>query len=87
MIELPFGEKWIARYKEKGGKDCMGVTNHHTALGSLAAAILNSGGYDIVITDETCRPRIIDVSGEENEQHSSEVYTRAIGYSSVEEHK
>jgi hypothetical protein len=87
MIELPFEEKWVARYKEKGGKDCMGVTNHHTALGSLTAAILNSGGYDIVITDETCRPRIIDVSGEENEQHSGEVHTRAIGYSSVKEHK
>lgn len=91
MIELPFGEKWVARYKEKGGKDCMGMTNHHTALGSLTAAILNSGGYDIVITDETCRPRIIDgvlgVTGEENEQHSGEIHTRAIGYSSFEEHK
>ena len=87
MIELPYGEKWVARYKEKGGKECMGVTNHHTALGSLTGAILNSGGYGIVITDETCRPRIIDVTGEENEQHSSEVHTRAIGYSPFEEHK
>jgi len=60
MIELPYGEKWVARYKEKGGKECMGLSNHYTALGSLAGAILNSGGYDIVITDETCRPRIID---------------------------
>lgn len=87
MIELPWGEKWVARYKESDGRPGMGICNHHNALSPLVSAILNSGGCDIVITDETCRPRIIDVTGEENERHSSEIHTGAIGYSPVEEHK
>lgn len=60
MIELPYSEKWVARYKDSEGKDTMGLANHHGALPPLVAAILNSGGHSIVITDETIRPRIID---------------------------
>lgn len=60
MIELPWGEKWVAKYKDVDGKTSLGICNHHNALSSLVSAILNTGGRDIVITDETIRPRIID---------------------------
>jgi hypothetical protein len=86
MIELPWGEKWVVRYKEKSGAAGMGMANHWQCLPIMISQILQSGGHGIVITDETIRPKIIDVTGEENEQHSSEVHTRAIGYSPIEEH-
>jgi hypothetical protein len=60
MIELPWGEKWVAHYKEADGRSGMGICNHYTALSPLVAAIMNSGGRNIVITDESIRPRIID---------------------------
>ena len=87
MIELPWGEKWVVRFKNPDGTENMGLCNHHDALGALIAAILKRNGSDIVITDETFRPRVIDVTGEKNEQRGSEVHTGAIGYSSLEEHK
>ena len=90
MIKIPeipcWGEKWVARFKNPDGTENMGMANHHGALPPLIAAILNEGGRDIVITDESCRPNIIDVTGEKNEQ-PSEVHTRAIGYSPTEEYK
>ena len=70
MIELPWGEKWVAKYKDVDGKVSLGMCNHHNALSPLVSAILNSGGRDIVITDESVRPRIIDgvmeIMNEEN---------------------
>jgi hypothetical protein len=70
MTELPLGEKWVAKYKDVDGKASLGMCNHHNALSPLVSAILKSGGKDIVITDETARPRIIDgvmeIMNEEN---------------------
>ncbi len=63
-------EKWVARFKNPDGTDNMGIANSHMALTQLAAHILSFGGTNIVITDETYRPRIIDVTGENNEQRS-----------------
>ena len=69
-------EKWVARFKDPNGSDNMGIANHHLALNQLVAHILSYGGTNIVITDETCRPRIIE--GEiNNEQHSGKIFPRA----------
>lgn len=55
-------EKWVLRYKEPSGKESMGMCNHFTGLSMLVGMILNNGGRNIVITDETVRPRIIESS-------------------------
>ena len=60
MIELPWGEKWVARFKNPDGTENIGICNHHNALSPLVSAILNTGGRDIRITDETLRPHIIE---------------------------
>lgn len=65
--ETGLTEKWVARFKDPSGADNMGIANHHIALNQLVAHILSCGGTHIVITDETCRPRIIDISGEHHE--------------------
>jgi len=79
-------EKWVARFKDPNGMEKMGIANHHMALNQLVAHILNDGGRHIVITDETCRGYIIDVTGEDNEQ-CREVHTRTDGHSHLEEHQ
>lgn len=93
VYELNIGEKWVARYKNKDGSAGMGIGNHPSALPQMVAFILKSGGTNIVITDETCRPRIIEgiieiekTKGANNEQRS-EVHARANGHSLVEEHE
>ncbi len=53
-------EKWIARFKDPEGSDNMGMANHHMALSRLVAHILKCGGRNIIITDETYRPRTIE---------------------------
>ncbi len=78
-------EKWVARFKNTDGSDNMGLANHYSAVSQLLGLILNNGGRDIIITDETCRPRIIE--GEVNNEQRSEIHTRTIGHSNFEEHE
>lgn len=77
-------EKWVARFKDPNGSDKMGIANHHLALNQLVAHILSYGGTNIIITDETCRPRIIE--GEVNHEQRSEVHSGTIGHSDFAEH-
>jgi hypothetical protein len=93
IYELNIGEKWVARYTNKDGSPGMGIGNHPTALPQMVNFILHSGGRNIVITDETCRPKIIEgkveivkEEGVKNEQ-SSEVHARTIGHSVTEKHE
>ena len=76
-------------FAKKAGVDIAKVTqmtiwgNHSsTQFPDFYHAKIDGVSAASVITDETCRPRIIDgvlgVTGEENEQHSSEIHTRAI---------
>lgn len=77
-------EKWVARFKNPDGTENMGIANHHTALNMMVANIISFGGTHIIITDETCRPRIIE--GEINHEQRSEIHTGTDGYSLIEEH-
>lgn len=57
---LGISEKWVARYKNKDGSAGMGIADHYLAISKLVEFILQQEGNNIVITDETCRPRIIE---------------------------
>lgn len=53
-------EKWVARFKNPDGEDNMGVANHYSAVSNMLGHIINYGGYNIIVTDETSRARIIE---------------------------
>ncbi len=83
MTENALPEKWVARFKNPDGTDNMGIANHHTALNMMVANILSWGGTHIVITDESYRPRIIDITGEHKDEQSSEIHAGTIRHSTA----
>lgn len=48
-------EKWVVTYKEKDGKDGMGMCNDKKELPKLIEMVLARGGSEIKIKDESIR--------------------------------
>lgn len=93
LYSIGLSEKWVARYTNQDGSKGMGIGNHVNALPNMVMFILKSGGRNIVITDETIRPniiegevKIVEAEGVNHEQRS-EVHTGTIRHSSIEEHQ